>query len=321
MAIPQFHQGTSNFHFEAENETPQPEFSTLLMPKISNEGVQYGREDRPHYPSSPSYVQRIARKPVPVTITSPLKDTVNATTQLPPNGTAQIEREKPASRKVYQVTPAIAVGFFLLELGTAIGHGLFLESINNKTVSNQVWMNRYSLAMAFIVKSSLAAAIPLVYVQRLWFPLQQTRHGVTARAIDALFTVLESLPKFFTLDMWRRSFLAAMIATFVWLMSLAALISPTSLSVGSMTQSSRILDCIVPTLNMTSKNWQSSGTSLSLSTVSYTGISYNPSMTARRMVGATCQSGQQLGWSVRLKLHVQCQLYSTINHMYPYIGH
>jgi hypothetical protein len=128
------------------------------------------------------------------------------------------------------------IAFFIIGLGMAIGHHRFLSSPHNKTVSNQAWNNRYSLAMAFIVKSCFAAAILLAYAQRLWYTLQRCERGISIKAIDARFSAQETLLGFFTSDLWRSAFLATLMAIVIWLMPLSAVISPTALSVGSLTQ-------------------------------------------------------------------------------------
>lgn len=274
----------------------------LLSQPIEIESAQDGQE---HFPEDArslrsSHAEEIAhQQPVAETHASAHKDASNAIPLLhgPEKDLERKESKTSESNHIYWVTPVTGIGFFLVGLGAALGHHFFLASLNDTPVSNQVWVNRYSLAMAFVDKSSLAAAISLAYAQKLWLTLQQSRRGVTVGAIDALFTAQESLAKMFTFDMWRMAFVAAVIVTIIWLMPLAALISPTALSVGLLTQSTSTLDCVVPTLEMTNQDWQTSTTTLSLSTVDYTGVSYKPSMAARRIVGATCQGGQQLGWA------------------------
>lgn len=271
--------------------------STPLLRQWSNHDTQNSRVPPEHHADSLFREHRIARKAVPMAYEWTDRATYNKTIPLPCDRSSQQAREQSVSRNVHWVTPTTAIAFFLVAVGMALGHHFFLKSLNDKPVSNQVWINRYSLAKAFVVKFSVTAAISLAYVQRLWFTLQRTEGGVTVRAIDALFNAQESYLSLFVLDFWRSAFLAALVAVVVWLMPLIALVSPTALSVGFLTQSSMIPNCAVPTLDMTDQNWQNHGTSLALSTVSYTGVTYTPSMTARRIVAATCQGGQQLGWS------------------------
>ncbi|KAI1619595.1 hypothetical protein EDD37DRAFT_200320 [Exophiala viscosa] len=267
--------------------------STPLIRPLSNNDTQNSRVTSEHQANSLFHEQRIARKPVPIayqwTDGPPLRS----------DGTSQQAEEPPVSRNVHWVTPTTAVGLFLLAVGMAFGHHFFLKSLNDKPVSNQAWVNRYSLAMAFVVKFSVTATISLAYVQRLWFTLHRTEDadGVTIRAIDALFNAQESFLSLFVVDLWRSALLTALVAVVVWLMPLIALVSPTALSVGLLTQSFSMSKCAVPTLDMTDQNWQDYGTSLALSTVTYTGVTYTPSMTARRIVTATYQGGQQLGWT------------------------
>ncbi|KAK5291635.1 hypothetical protein LTR99_010762 [Exophiala xenobiotica] len=309
MAMPQTQCRQPSVEANADNDdlVEREVSSTPLQPTPTDEaqdseannfdGAQESGVSSPSINASTYHERRIARKPVPGMSKSSHRYAFHA---IPQTGLDQASRspyEESRPRKIYWLIPTMTMGLFLLGLGMAIGHHFFLQSLHNKTVSNQVWINRYSLAMAFVVKFSFAAAISTAYVQRLWYSLQHTKHGVTVQAIDALFTVQESLIKLFTADLWRSAFLAALMAIIIWLIPLAALISPTALSVGSLTRSSKLLDCVVPTLRMRDQDWQAYGMALSLSTVSYTATSYSPSMTTRRLVGSTCQGGQPLDWT------------------------
>jgi hypothetical protein len=220
-----------------------------------------------------------------------------------PLNSANIALSKPprghsaATKKIYWVTPATAIALFLVGLGSCIGHHLFLKNLNDKVVENQVWINRYSLALAFLVKASLAAAISVAFSQKLWYSLNRTSGGVSVTAIDALFTVLESPLQFSALDMWSSAPIATAMALAIWLIPLSALISPTALTVGLVVQNSTNKDCLVPTLNMNNQTANILTNSLSLSTVDHTGNVFTSSMEAQRLVGLTAQNGRQSGWS------------------------
>jgi hypothetical protein len=174
----------------------------------------------------------------------------------------------------------------------------FLRSLNNQEVQDQVWINRYSLALAFIAKSALTAAMVIAYAQKLWQSLYATRNGVSVRGIDALFTVLGSPAQFRVWDMWRSAPAATIMAAAIWLLPLAAVVSPTALTVGTLTQYTTDSNCLVPTLDLSTQPSDQEPTSKwTLTTVDYTGSYFNPSMTAQRLVGLASRNGRQAGWS------------------------
>ncbi|KAK5209157.1 hypothetical protein LTR47_004868 [Exophiala xenobiotica] len=210
MAMPQTQCRQPSVEANADNDdlVEREVSSTPLQPTPTDEaqdseannfdGAQESGVSSPSINASTYHERRIARKPVPGMSKSSHRYAFHA---IPQTGLDQASRspyEESRPRKIYWLIPTMTMGLFLLGLGMAIGHHFFLQSLHNKTVSNQVWINRYSLAMAFVVKFSFAAAISTAYVQRLWYSLQHTKHGVTVQAIDALFTVQESLIKLFT---------------------------------------------------------------------------------------------------------------------------
>lgn len=199
--------------------------------------------------------------------------------------------------KIYWVTPSTGIGLFLLGLGAAIGHHFFLHSLNDTKVNDQVWINRLSLALAFVVKASLAAAVAIAYAQKLWYSLYRVPNGVSVNGIDALFTVLESPLQFGVWDMWRSAPIAAIMALVIWLLPLTALVSPTALTVGVLTNITTNTNCSVPTINMSNQPITTSSTTLALSTADHTGNAFLPSMVSQRLVGLTLRNGRQNDWS------------------------
>lgn len=207
-------------------------------------------------------------------------------------------RSSPATNpKIHWVTPSAAIGLFLLGLSAAVFHHAFLHSLNDTKVNDQVRVNRYSLALAFVVKASLAAAVVVAYEQKLWYSLYGVPNGVSVSGIDALFTVLESPWQFRVWDMWRSAPIAAIMALVIWLLPLSALVSPTALTVGDLTEITTNTDCLVPTINLSNQSIHTMSTALSLSTVDHTGNLFSASMVSQRLVGLTLRNGRQSGWS------------------------
>lgn len=199
--------------------------------------------------------------------------------------------------KIYWATPSAAIALFFLGLSAAIFHHAFLHSLNDTKVNHQVRVSRYSLALAFVVKASLAAAVTVAYEQKLWHSLYRVPNGVSVNGIDALFTVLESPWQFRVLDMWRSAPIAAIMALVIWLLPLSALVSPTALTVGDLTEITTITDCLVPTINLSNQSIHTLSTALTLSTADHTGNLFSASMVSQRLVGLTLRNGRQSGWS------------------------
>lgn len=200
--------------------------------------------------------------------------------------------------KIYWRPLTIAICLYLVGITMAIGHHEFLQSLNNKQVHDQVWINRGSLIMAFVVKTGLAGAIGFAFVQTLWHTLQRVPRGVSLSALDSLFSAVESPLVFLSWDAWRSALLPMLMIVPLWLMPVISIVSPTSLTIGALNQSTADTNCVVPFLNMSLENdvtSENSGDLLSVFTAEngYGGTSFG----AQRLVNTVAQTGQQIGWS------------------------
>jgi hypothetical protein len=242
---------------------------------------------------------RIPRKPVGSTSNEALlqlQSSPEASSASSPETPSTSQDRARAKVKTYRIIPAATALFFVAGTGIAIGHHVYLQSLDGTVVDNQVWIGRYSLAMAFLVKAFLGAVISLAFTQRLWYSLQRMKNGLSIFAIDALFAADQSPLTLFSWEMWQNASLPAVMAAFIWLIPLIQVVAPTALTTGSSHHISTNSHCSVPTLDMMDLP-DISPSSLSLFDVDYEGVRFQPSTTARYLVDLTAQSGQQLRWS------------------------
>lgn len=241
---------------------------------------------------------RISRKPVASTTSECLSRNTGAVTPVSATRSDAPLLEKSTAKttaRIYWLIPTAAILLFLLGFMVAVCHYLYLQLLNKHVINNQVWIYRYSLAMAFIVKACLVAAISLAFTQKIWHTLQGTRRGISISGIDALFAVDASPLMLCSWEMWRTACVPAIMALFIWLMPLITLVSPTALTVGSSLRSSNNHSCLVPTLNLT--DLPKVSPLLSLFDIDYEGIQFETSFTARNIIDQTSQNGRQIVWS------------------------
>ncbi|KAF2755332.1 hypothetical protein EJ05DRAFT_98513 [Pseudovirgaria hyperparasitica] len=129
---------------------------------------------------------------------------------------------------VWKVTPFLMVLLFFLGVLGAIAHHIFYMKLNGKPADNQLWMVRYGTALAFFTKATLVGSVILSYRQRIWQTFR--KKAMTMGAIDGLFAATEDPTMFIKWEMIRNAKLAVLMAVASWLIPIAALLSPASLT-------------------------------------------------------------------------------------------
>lgn len=243
---------------------------------------------------------RIPRKPIPSQSSSSPSHLYPSSATTPLSATSPSNALLPKPRRaaiadIHWLIPISAVLCFTIGVALAIGHYAYLRALDEETVSNQVWIGRYSLAMAFLVRAFLSAAITTAFTQRVWHSLQRSKNGMSMFGIDALFSADYSPIHLVSWDMWRHALIPALMATSIWLMPLIQVLAPTALTFGTSQNIQEDAHCLVPTLNITHLPEVDQG-SLSLFDINYEGLSFLPSTTARYLVDLTAQGGRQVGW-------------------------
>jgi len=171
---------------------------------------------------------------------------------------------------------------------------------------NQTWVNRYSIALAFIVKTALVLSMETAYSQQMWKSLRDNRRGTAIETIDALVDAPTSLFSFLVLDLWRSSFTASLIVALAWLVSLTAIVSPSTLNV-VLSVSSSVSAMEVPTVTFADVRHRgldgagyiqgAANEKFLVLTMYSSDLDYIPSPTATRISTLVGYSGQWLSWS------------------------
>ncbi|KAI4917371.1 hypothetical protein J4E90_003878 [Alternaria incomplexa] len=138
--------------------------------------------------------------------------------------------------------------------------------LNGQPATEQLKMVRYGTALAFFVKSTLVGTVIMCNRQRIWYTFR--RKAMTINGIDGLFSATEDPTQFFlNWEMIRSGKLATLMAACTWLLPLASVMSPASLT-SELRTFNNTASCSVATLNFTqestydfrdmSKFWQKS---------------------------------------------------------------
>ncbi|KAF2473882.1 uncharacterized protein BDR25DRAFT_301962 [Lindgomyces ingoldianus] len=133
-----------------------------------------------------------------------------------------------AQWQVHWSTPAIILALFVAGLIGALGHHFFYVHLDGKPAEAQLRMIRYGTALAFFVKSTLVGTVILCYRQRIWTTFRNKT--MTIKAIDGLFSATEDPTQFIVWEMVRNAKLATVMAICSWLIPIASVLSPASLT-------------------------------------------------------------------------------------------
>ncbi|KAJ4366072.1 hypothetical protein N0V95_000299 [Ascochyta clinopodiicola] len=111
-------------------------------------------------------------------------------------------------------------------------------------------MVRYGTAMAFFTKSMLVSTVIVCYRQRIWHTLRSK--AMTINGIDGLFSATEDPTMFFlNWEMVRNGKLATLMAICSWLIPIASVLSPASLTSQPRPTNTTTTCPAVATLNLT----------------------------------------------------------------------
>ncbi|RVD86533.1 uncharacterized protein DFL_004803 [Arthrobotrys flagrans] len=268
-------------------------------PEITTHGSEM--YSRPHWMPQASSESTIPRKPVPYqSIDTPISSLNEPEYELK----GKPGTEGPPQQSKWGITwqsPALCLVSFLTGIALAIGNHAYFTRLNGTPYENVVWVGRYGLAMALVVKTCFATSILVCYEQVVWMGLKNKESGTSFRAIDALFGATYQVVSLFYYSIWIQHPLSAIMITLRWLLPIMSIVAPTTLTVQSRgTVSYR--DCQVPTLNLSATDYNrfyfgdnepETGTYLAdLAFQEYTGNSWNPSPLALKIATLTGYLGE-----------------------------
>jgi hypothetical protein len=138
----------------------------------------------------------------------------------------------------------VMVAFYLMAVGLAIGHHLAYQHLDGKAVMNsQRWTNRFATAVAFAFKTCLTVSVGLAFQEALWAVVRQRFFKIGS--LDKLFTVQSNPLSFLCWEAIIHGFSPLFLAGISWLLPIAVVFTPGTLTVRSSTMLS-IQPCSPP---------------------------------------------------------------------------
>ncbi|KAJ9499652.1 hypothetical protein H2202_004642 [Exophiala xenobiotica] len=140
-----------------------------------------------------------------------------------------IPRER--RRRVHWRAPTIMVSSFVVGLMGAASHHALYSAFNNRTIDfehEQQIISTTGLALAFLVKVSLALTSATAFTQCLWRSLRS--EPMKIRSVDSMFDVLANPLEFLYLKFRLRHPVLTLTAATTWLIPLSTIFTPSTLS-------------------------------------------------------------------------------------------
>ncbi|KAG4433198.1 hypothetical protein IFR05_011306, partial [Cadophora sp. M221] len=157
--------------------------------------------------------------------------------------------------------PTYMVLFAILGLGLAVGHHGYYSSLHGSLAgsnSKQQWAHNFGNMFAISVVAVLHAANGLAYTQYFWRVVRGK--SFTVEALDKLFSLTSDPLGFFNWEVARRAPLAFLLALTCWIMALAGVLPPGTLTVVPGTLAFNSIESL-PTLNWSGPGWVPGGVS------------------------------------------------------------
>jgi hypothetical protein len=150
---------------------------------------------------------------------------------------------------IHWQTPVSIISLLMIGLGSGVCHHLFYAHLDGGSAEdaiNQQLATRIGTALAFLVKTTLVAAIGVSRKQLIWYALR--RRPITLAGIDGLFGVSSDSTQFANLDMIWNAPLSSLMAIVMWTIPLSSIVAPGSLSIIPGTVHVYNTTCKVPTI-------------------------------------------------------------------------
>ncbi|KAF3908468.1 hypothetical protein ABW21_db0203593 [Orbilia brochopaga] len=207
---------------------------SMQTPEISESHIRVPWSQKLSYSSIP-------RKPIP----DPYQ------TEIPVSSDPDLPNQQPPQRSKWGITwqsPSLAIASYVSGLLVAVGNHIYFTRLNNTPYVNVVWVGRYALVLALIVKTCFATCILVCYEQVVWMGFRHRSKGTSIRAIDAMFGSTYQVVSLLYPAMWLENPLAAITIAIRWLLPLISIVAPTTLTVTSR-EAVSYTACQVPALN------------------------------------------------------------------------
>lgn len=186
-----------------------------------------------------------------------------------------VSRSSP--RHIHWRSPTIISVAFFAALAFAVGHHEFYANLDNKVVDtdDRLFSQQVNIAIgnafALLFRAALVIALATVYWQIFWTALLRQRKAVAISHIDALAGALTSLFDLLHLRALLRQKTLLALAVLTWLLPLAAVLPPATLSV-TITKHTKDAELEVPTLDFANPSLVYKRPSLKLEADAETGM-------------------------------------------------
>lgn len=133
---------------------------------------------------------------------------------------------------IHWVTPASVILLFVLGTLSAIGHHFHYAALHDTRVGSETqqrWASWIGSGFSFFTKVTLTAALGISRTQWVWLTLR--KKWLTLRGIDAVFGVTSDPTYFTNALMLKRAKAATIIAISMWMIPIAAILTPGTISV------------------------------------------------------------------------------------------
>jgi len=146
--------------------------------------------------------------------------------------------------------PSAMTAFLICGFAFSIGHHCYYTSLDGKSATHQEWAIRIGTGFSFLIKSCYAASLAIAIKQFVWARVRRTACQIST--IDALFAITTDITSLLTGGLWQRTPLVALIGVVFWLIPLAVIVTPSTLSVTTAEVISS-QPCNIPVLDFTKK--------------------------------------------------------------------
>ncbi|KAI1312018.1 hypothetical protein F5Y03DRAFT_262214 [Xylaria venustula] len=205
---------------------------------------------------------------------------------------------------IYWLPPALMIGAWLGGILIALGHHLYYfhldgtaadvnQQILGVEITSQQFTNAVGTSFTFIVRALLVYASTIAYLQLFWRAARQPTKQNTLGDLDSMFSVLSNLFNLGRVSVWLKQPLLLLVALVSWLLPIAFVLPPGTLSVILITDHYSTLH-IVPNLDFTRFDYVAD---LSLTSTSppYGVFAYNgPSIEVQKIASAVAAQGNIL---------------------------
>lgn len=137
-------------------------------------------------------------------------------------------------------SPVWMVVSFVSGIAFAIGHHSFYANYDGQRVEssfpNQAWIVRIGTGLAFLVKTLLVISATIAFTQNQWLVMKSRSFEI--RQIDTIFSITSNPLGFFQTRSWFRVPVLLLLAIITWLLPIAAIITPATITVSAVSKTS-----------------------------------------------------------------------------------